>query len=253
MKRNTHQSAEKALRILLAFVPNNGERTATEIARDLGMHISTVVRLLAILVACGFVYRDSRTKRYSLGRSAYDIGKAVYQSVKDRIVVIAQPYVDQLRDQLNEDVGLEVLFANHTLLAYRASGPSSFSPDNALGDRLPIYATAGGKAILAFSPPALVESVLREGLPSFTPNTITDPGIFRERLAQYREAGVAYDLGEVDVDRHFVSAPIFGIDQTPVAAVGVGGWAEKIKGQFDSRIIEAIKKTAAEVSQRLRH
>jgi DNA-binding IclR family transcriptional regulator len=252
-KMTTHHSVEKALSILLAFTPRNHEKSATEIARSLGVHLSTSVRLLRILETHGFVYRDTATKRYSLGRSAFDIGRAMYQTARERIVVVAQPYVDRLRDDLGEDVGLEVLLNDRTVLAYRAFGFRPFSVEFTMGDSLPIHAVAGGKAMLAFSPPAFVESILKEGLPSLTPSTITDPQVFRERLSEYRKMGIAYDLGETDSDRHFVAAPIFGVDERPVAAVVIGAWAHKVKGGFGKRVIEALKRTAAEVSTRLRY
>jgi IclR family transcriptional regulator, KDG regulon repressor len=251
MEKNTHQSIEKVLRILLAFTPNNDEKTATEIASHLGIHVSTSVRLLGALATHGFVYKDPRTKRYSLGRSAFEVGQAVYRSAQGRIVVVAQTYIDQLRDELGEHIGLEVLSGHRTVITYRASGSQAISVEFDIGDSLPIHAVAGGKAILAFSSPSFVEAILREGLPPLTPNTITDPQVFRDRLAEYRETGVAYDFGEVDLDYHFVAAPIFGIDGRPVAAVVTGGWANRIESHFSEKVIMAVKKTAAQISSRL--
>jgi hypothetical protein len=47
------------------------------------------------------------------------------------------------------------------------------------GNRVPAHATAMGKALLAFSPPALVDEFLRRGLTAFTPFTLTAPTAHR--------------------------------------------------------------------------
>jgi IclR family KDG regulon transcriptional repressor len=250
-KNGTHQSVEKALRILLSFTPDNREKSAIELSREFDIHASTMSRLLQVLASYGFLIQDLQTKKYSLGKSAFDIGNAIYQTVREKMVVIAQPYVDELRDKLAQDVGLEVLLDNSTILAYRAWGPKPFRVRFTMGDRLPVHIVAGGKAILAFSSPEFVDRILKEKLTALTPNTITDPEVLKERLAQYRQEGVAYELGESDIDRHFVAAPVFNFEKKPVAAVVIGGLAHRIKGKFPLKTISALKETAAKISERL--
>jgi DNA-binding IclR family transcriptional regulator len=250
-QNGTHQSVEKALRILLSFTPGNREKSTVELSRELGIHVSTVSRLLQVLIQYGFLYCDPGTRKYSLGKSAFDIGNAIYQTVREKIVIIAQPYVDELRDTLGRDIGFEVLLDDTTILAYRAWGPKPFRIRFTMGDRLPVHIVAGGKAILAFSPPSMVDRLLSGNLTSLTPNTITDPEVIKERLAEYRQLGVAYDLGESDVDYHFMAAPVFNYEKRPVAAVVIGGLAHNIKGRFPKKVVSALKETAGKISARL--
>jgi len=120
-----------------------------------------------------------------------------------------------------------------------------------MGDRLPAHIVAGGKAILAFSPTDFVDSVLEEGLTSLTRKTVTDPEMVKLRLAEYREDGLAYDLGESDLDYHFAAAPVFNFAERPVAAVVMGYPAEKVREGFDPRALTALRETAAKISARL--
>jgi IclR family transcriptional regulator, KDG regulon repressor len=249
--RNTHESLGKALKVLLSFTPDNREKSATELGRELGFHVSTVSRLLRALVAHGFLFQDEWTRKYSLGKSAFDIGNAIYQSVREKMVIIAQPYVDELRDSIEQDVAFEVLLDNTTILAYRAAGPPQFRTRFSVGDRLPIHIVAGGKAILAFSSPEVVDRLLKGGLTPLTQNSITDLKTLKECLGQYRQTGLAYDLGESDVDYDFVAAPVFNYGKRPVAAVVTGDLAHRVKGRFEPRILDALKGTAAKISARL--
>jgi DNA-binding IclR family transcriptional regulator len=120
-----------------------------------------------------------------------------------------------------------------------------------MGNRLPAHIVAGGKVMLAFSPPDFVDSVVKEGLIRLTPNTVTEPKILKQKLAKYRQMGLAYDLGESDLDYHFVAAPVFNFAKKPVAAVVTGDLAEKVRKGFNPKILSALKETAAKISARL--
>ena len=56
---------------------------------------------------------------------------------------------------------------------------------------VPAHAAASGKALLAFSPPEVVDHVIAAGLPAFTPHTITSPDVLRQRLSVIRLTQVA--------------------------------------------------------------
>ena len=251
--QNTHRSVERALTLLLSFTHGNQEKGIVELSKELGFHASTVSRLVRVLTNYGLLRNDPWTKKCSLGKSAFDLGRAVYQSVRDQIVTIARPYIDELRDSLERDVALEVLLDKSTILAYMAWGPKPFRVRYTVGDRLPAHVAAGARAIMAFSPPDFVDNLLKGELTRLTPKTITDPQTLKRKLTEFRRQGVAFDLGESDIDHHIVAAPVFNHEKRPVAAVVIGGYAHQIKGRFDSHLISALKETAAKISSRLLH
>ena len=59
----THRSLEKALEILLAFLPHNAEMGTVELSEIVGFHRSTVNRLLHVLEKYGFVQQNPDTKK----------------------------------------------------------------------------------------------------------------------------------------------------------------------------------------------
>ena len=249
----THESLEKALKILLSFTPDNREKTVAELSRELELTISTTSRLLKVLVSYGFILQDEWTNKFSLGKSSLDVGRALYQTIRERLISIAQPYVDQLRDSIGQDVGLEVLVDNSTMLVYRAWGPSELRSIFTMENRLPVHVSAGAKAILAFSPSGVVGKLLDGKLIKVTENTITNVKVLKTRLAKFRDTGFAYDFGENDIDHHFVAAPIFNHVGKPIAAVVTGNLAQKVQGKFDPKILSALKETATRISARLMH
>ena len=253
LKRNadTHRSAEKALRILMAFTPHNQEMGTVELSEKLGYHKSTVSRLLHVLENYGFLWQHPKTKKYHLGESAADIGRAVIQSLGGRLITIAQPYIDDLRNSVKETVGLEVMSGNSTIMAYNAKVPQLVRVMFDVGERLPVHVAAGARAILAFSPPEILDSLLKGKLKRFTPNTITDPKILKSRLNDFKRQGFATDFGEFDVNAYAIAAPIFNHEKRPVAAVVIAALADRMKSHLKSNMIFLLKETAAAISSQL--
>ena len=110
-------STEKALKILLAFSPHNNEMGTLEISKKLGIHKSTVSRLLHLLAANDFLYQNPVSKKYMLGRAIAEMGNIVIKSLNTAIVGIAQPHLNELSNLVGESVALEVLSGTTVLLS----------------------------------------------------------------------------------------------------------------------------------------
>jgi DNA-binding IclR family transcriptional regulator len=114
------------------------------------------------------------------------------------------------------------------------------------GGRLSPTATALGKAILAFSPPAVVDEVAARGLVQLTPNSITDETRLRAELVKVRRAGLAFDNQESTVGISCCAAPILGAHREAVGAVSVSGPSASIR--LD-QVSAAVQCTAAAISR----
>jgi DNA-binding IclR family transcriptional regulator len=78
-----------------------------------------------------------------------------------------------------------------------------------------------GKALLAFSPPALVDMFLGRGLTAYTPFTLTAPDRFRRALAMTRLSRLAVARWELEPDRSALAVPVFGPGGRVAAAIEV--------------------------------
>jgi DNA-binding IclR family transcriptional regulator len=250
-KPSTHAAVEKALRILVAFTPQNERLGTLELSERLGLHKSTVSRLLKVLEKHGFMEQDAETRKYRLGRSAIQIGRAVILSLDTRLVSIARPYIHNLRDQLNEGVGFEVWAGDTTILSYAVEGPQLVRVSAALGERMPLHVAAGAKAIMAYLPSDIVDNLLVGKLRRYTRKTITDPRVLKRRLSDVRRTGVAFDYGEMDTDMQGMAAPVFNYSKRPVAAVVTVGPASRMKSLMGGRAVSLLKDTAERISSLL--
>jgi DNA-binding IclR family transcriptional regulator len=242
---------EKALVVLLSFKDNNRACGTVELADRLGMHKATVSRVLNTLKKHNFLDQDPQTKLYSLGPAVASLSQALGQSLEGRLLGIAQPYLEELRDKVAETVHLEVLGGNNIYLAFTARGPQPLSASVAIGDRTLPNVHAGAKAITAFMAPKRVEAILANGLSSLTKNTITDPGILMVQYKQIRQTGIAFDRGELDDHIDAIAAPVFNHESRAVAAVAIVAPSYRMQGGNDAKLVENLKETAAAVSARL--
>ena len=102
-----NNAIEKALQILLTFIPGNQEMGTVEISQKLGFHKATVSRILANLTKFGFIQQNLQTKKFRLGHSSLNLGHAVSQSVSNNhITHLAKPFIDNLRDSIRETLSL---------------------------------------------------------------------------------------------------------------------------------------------------
>lgn len=250
---NTHKTLGKGLELLLAFVPHNKEMGTVELSKKLGFHTSTASRLLHVLVNYGFVQQDPQSKKFMLGKAASDLGRTVNKSLNTNLVTIAKPYIDELSRTISETAGFEIMVGNSTILTYMADGPRAVRVSVEVGGRLPLHVASGAKAILAHSPPEIFDSLIKGRLKRFTPNTITNRKILRQKLDEIRQQGVAFDHGELDIDVHTMAAPVFNHDQRAVAAVVIAAPDYRWKSHPESHFVSLLKETAAKISARLHY
>ena len=244
-------SIEKALEILRTFTPDNKPLRSVEISHRLEMNKATVNRILNILKNRGFVVQDEATRRYRLGPSTALLGRAVKKSLSGRLVALAKPYLDSLRDKVNETVHLEVLVGERIFLTYSSKGTRQVTVTPRVGDQMAINANAGAKAITAFSPQEFIEKRLQGKLRKYTMKTITSRNKIREEYAAIRETGVAYDNEEFDDDVSAVAAPVFNHEDRVVAAVVLVAPAFRMSSSIETGSLELLKDSAADITERL--
>jgi IclR family KDG regulon transcriptional repressor len=251
-KPNDYHSVQKALQILLAFVPHNNEMGTSEISTRLGLHKSTVSRLLNVLTSYGFLQHDAKTRKFRLGTTAAKISTAIKQSLSEQLIGIAQPHLDDLRNEIGETVALEVWAGNITIMAYRAEvlrlrRVFLLRP----GDRVDIHVSAGARVILAFLAPHVVDRVLQGPFERYTENTIVDPNILKEQIRKARDEGFAISRGERHPDSNIIAVPIFDYEKRPVAAISLFTTTERLPKLLETDIILKLNQAAARISTKL--
>jgi DNA-binding IclR family transcriptional regulator len=204
----------KAVTILMTYL-GGASHSLTEIAAITALPLSTAHRLLCDMAACKLLERANNGE-YQIGFPLRAIG-ATARGATD-LEGHAHLVLQDLSHILDTDVRLGVLCNSGVAYIEKLAGrrPISTFEQNR---RLPVHATALGKALLAFSPPEVVHLLLMPGLKAFTPHTVTSPDRLRRTLAMARLSRLAVDRWELEVGRSALAVPVFGPDGGVVAAI----------------------------------
>lgn len=242
------RSVERAIAIL-DRLGDGGEHSGAELARELGVHRSTALRLLGTLERHALVERDRESSRYRLGRRIQQLASVA--SGEFDLRALARPLCESLSRASGETVTLDVLVGDVIVPIEQATAAASVVSVNWLGRRAPAHCTASGKAILAFSSQQVRERVLARRLEAATPHTITDRRRLDAQLAEVRDTGVASTQEELEIGLDALAAPVYGTTGEVVAALDVSGPSARLRSAGREELVRRLCESAAELSHRL--
>ncbi len=235
----------RSVAILACFESGPGVLGITEIAERTGLAKGTVHRLVEQLAAERIVERTD-DGRVTLGVRLFEFGALV--PLPRTLAEVARPLMDDLHRATDRQIHLAVLDGIDVVYVEIVHGGLPLA--SSIGGRLPAHATGVGKALLAYSPRAVVAERIEAGLPAMTPRTIIAPGDLARDLANVRSEGTAYDHEESHLGISCVAAPIFGADKRIHAALSVTGQTPRM--DLD-RLGVAARTAAFTISRHLRH
>ena len=212
-----NQTVTRALDLLGAL--QDGARTLDECAERLGVHKSTVLRLLQTLEAQRFVTHDAQ-HRYRLGSRLFDLaGAALAQrDVRD----VARPHLERLNERTGQTVHLAAYESGDVVYIDKLEARAGIRMYSRVGLRAPLHSTAVSKVLLA-ALSAPVRRKIAEGIDyvPYTEHTIANAADFLAELERVRTDGFARDRGEHESYVICVAAPIRDGSGTVVAAASV--------------------------------
>jgi IclR family transcriptional regulator, KDG regulon repressor len=215
------RAVDRALDILLCFTTNETALSMTQISERVEIHKSTVHRLLATLEAKRFLHRDKATGLYRLGFELVELASIVLRDMD--LPRWASPYLQRLAAECGETVDLAALDGDHVIYLQVVESPLRLKIAAAVGQRLPAYCTATGKAFLAFLPDVQVDQIISAGLARQTDRTMVSAADLRRDLVATRERGFAISEQEFEPEINAVAAPILDASGYPIGVIAVVG------------------------------
>lgn len=216
------KSVTKAIHVLSCFTPDTPELSLADISKRLKLPKSTVLNLLRTLEYFGYIIRTAPSMNYRLGYAIMQLNYCTQMSMP--VLRFTLPFLEDLQLKTGKTIYLtthingrvlylDVFHQNRRMYSYSISGKT-----------LPMHCTGCGKAMLAFLPENELEYILNtEGLPAFTPNTITDRNALYRELEEVRNRGYAIDYEEESLGVRCVAAPIRNAQGYPTAAISISG------------------------------
>jgi DNA-binding IclR family transcriptional regulator len=217
------QAVDRAIALLKSVATSSTPPTVLELARECDINRSTAWRLLRTLEHHGLVDRDPITQRYTVGYGATSVAAAV---TDDALVRRVRPVLGKLAAATGESVTLAVAKRFNLVYVDQVDPPNVMVP-NWLDKPLPLHATSGGKAFLAWLGPDERDAILPAELPRYTAHTITDRAQLEREFAEVRRVGYALCVREYEEFSSGASAAVLNARQYPIAVINVWGPAPR--------------------------
>jgi IclR family acetate operon transcriptional repressor len=236
----------KGLGLLLALGKYPDGVGVSELARDVGLPVSTVHRLLVTMVSMGFASLDSERRRYSLGLRVFELSHRI--ALVRELSEVALPVMRRITEATGEPTLMSVLDGREMVYVERVEGWRGVQIWGSVGGRGPLYCTSLGKALLAYLPEEEREEIIGDlRLEPFTASTITDPDELREELERTRELGYAMADEEHEEGVRAVGVPVMSSRGRPVAAICVAAPVFRVSKEDLERFIPMLREAAWEI------
>lgn len=241
-----------AFSVLRCFSAARPELGVTDVARMIGVHKSTVSRMMTNLQRLGYLERDSATDKYRLGVSLIALAAPLLQDVDVRR--LAGPLLQEEVDATGETAAIAVIGERDPdpIVIDQIPSPNLVRHTQEVGTRYRDWASASVKVSLAFRPESDALRILRSG---------TIEGVdgrdkamldrMRATLATIRSAGYAVNDGESDPFEFSLSAPVFGADGKLAAALIVAAPKPRVTPESFARIKDVVMHDAQLISLQL--
>ncbi len=232
----------KALELLNYFSSGRSEIGLGEFVRLSDRDKATVHRHLSELEENGFLEQDASSRAYRLGPALLRL--AAVREAAFPVRRLLRPIVTELADAVGE-------LAHASLLQGDMLSPLVHADPRRHGtqvhfdeaERLPLHATSGGMAVLAFAGPELQDHILNHPLAALTSGTQTDPDVLREMIKATRKSGISLMDGSFDSEVTSQGAPLFGQHGRVIGALSVA--VPKARATPESLRAVAVKLHAA--------
>lgn len=239
------QSLARGLDVVRAFGPNGGSLTLGEIAKRAGMSRAAARRY--VLTLRDLDYIQVRGAHFELKARLLELGYSYLSSLP--LWKVAEPVLTELVDRVHETCSVSVLDVPDIVYVSRVAVKRIVSSNVSIGTRLPAFATAMGRVLLA----ALSEKELRSYIASVELSPITRYTLVsRKKLLAAIEVARAQGFAIVDnefaIGLHSIAVPVRDRSGSTIAALNLSMSAPHGEAAGLSRHLDGLLEASQELT-----
>jgi IclR family transcriptional regulator, acetate operon repressor len=218
-----------------------------ELSALIKMPKSSTHRYLVTLQELGLAERKDGD-RFCLGTKVIELAGSFLANSDLRNE--SQAVLNDLAEKTGETIHLAVASGTEVVYIAKVESRHALGMSSHIGARLPMYCTALGKAILAFSNKEMLHAVLAEPLKPRTPQSLTSGKALQADLALIQSRGYAIDDEENEAGIRCVGAPIFDYTTCPIAAISISVPRDRMDPERLRLLGSLVSEAAQTVSKR---
>lgn len=236
----------KGLAVLEAVLSND---RLSDLARATGLSPSTTHRILAELVAKGWVVQDE-SKAYRPGRRMHMIGGLLHGDAE--INRQARPALEGLRSATGMTVHFGLVKDDVVMYAAKLDGEGAYRMKSRVGAVVPLHSTSIGKAAMSIMSEQQIVALMRSaGMRTVTERTHTTISSLLDDLETCRARGYAIDDGENEPSLRCIGAPVRNAAGAPIGGVSVSALAFELPAARTREVARDVVRAASLVSAAL--
>ncbi len=246
---STVRAVDRAFDVIETFTFKEPELTLQEISQRTGLALATTHRSIQTMIKRGYIEQDPISGKFRLGMQFVKLGGIVIQRID--LTRIATPFLQELSKKTEQNVNMSIYDKGEALCLVNIESFHNFQFGIKVGQRLPIYAGALSKVIMAHLPNQELAILLSNKLESFTPYTISQEMTLRAELEEIRRNGVARSGGELALGAAAIAAPVYNYENKMVAGIAISGPEHYFTGEQTEAFTSELLATAAVISKEL--
>jgi IclR family KDG regulon transcriptional repressor len=244
------QTIERTLDVLECLATAREGLGVTEIGARIGLHKSTVYRLLTALADRGYVEKDSKSNTYQLGLQLVEITSLFLKKLE--LKTEALPFMRQLAERVGQPVHLAILDGTEVVYIEKVESVNSIRMYSQIGRRAPVFCSALGKVLLAgLAPERRAEVLAAIRFTKYTDQTLLSKTALTAALQVVGRQGWAVDNEEHETGIRCLAAPVYDYIGGTIAAISVSGEKRVIRAECDPEIAAEVLATARAISRRM--
>lgn len=251
--KNPVQSAERIFSVMETLA-QTGPVGLVELSGMLGLHKSTVHRLLLSLTCMGYVQQDEETSKYMLTFKLVELSEKILAKVD--ILTVVHPYITRLANDCNETVhfvqrrGTEVFYLDK--VAPLKPQESAIRMASQVGLARPLYCSGVGKSILAEMSEEEVRYIWNHSeIEKKTEHTIVTLDELLKELQIVKEKGYALDNEENELGVRCIAVCVPDHRGRPMNAFSISAPVGRMTDERINELAVQILRTKEEIQLRL--
>lgn len=233
--------------VLRCFTVDEPLQGVTAIAAEIGLHKSTVSRILATLEDERIVERDEASRRFRLGLGLIAVAGPLLANLDVRQVSLDE--LQALSADTEETAALTIWDGDSAVTVEQVASPQRVKHTSALGSRYATGMSASVQVFLAYQSAEAVQALLGSGgivLPPSLP-----PEEYHDHLTLVRQRGYAVNHGRTSPDEVGIAAPVRDHRGEVVAATLLAAPFFRVPDSRIPELAQLCSRTAERVSRRL--
>lgn len=237
-------AASTLIRVLRCFTVDEPVRGVSEIAAEVGLHKSSVSRILTTLQSERLVQQDEISRKYRLSWGMLGIAGPLLSTLDVRKAAVGA--LQDLRDATHETASLIVSDGVEGISVEQVVSPQAIKHTSDMGTRYDTGFSASIQVFCSQLPDEKVRALLRSGQLLF--DGPVDEEAYLEHLHEIHERGYAINAGLTAPDEVGIAAPVFDHRGEIVAALMIAAPRYRTDDARIAEIGPLVADAAAQVS-----